>query len=111
MTAYVENHWTPTVWELTALYASDADGTAEHGSATSIRVARIGGKLEIETDSDTLRAIAIKLSEQINERQTDEWYMRNLARVLPPVVEGLTLVHVEVLERVVGTGRYVVSGS
>lgn len=95
---YADNRWEPTVWTLIAIYTITEEGRTASASV-SVRVTRASGKTEIETASDTLRSIVINLTEHIHPKQTDEWYLHNLARMLPPTVRDLTLMDTTLTEQ------------
>lgn len=79
---YANNRWRSTTWSFLAMYSVLHEGEPANASV-SVRVSRTHGKTEIETASDTLHSVVTKLMQEINNGQTDEWYMRNLARMLP----------------------------
>lgn len=98
VTDYADNRWEPTVWTLSAIYTIAQKDCIVHASM-GMRVTRTFGKIEIETASDTLRSLGIKLTEHIHPGQTDEWYLHNLARMLPHTVENLTLMDTTLTEQ------------
>jgi len=95
---YADNRWEPTVWVLIAIYAIAQKDRTVHASH-SVRVTHAFGKVEIETASDILRSIVIKLTEHIHPDQTDEWHLHNLARMLPQTVENLSCMDITLTEQ------------
>jgi len=95
---YAQNRWAPTFWCLMATYLQAREGKIIAGYG--IRVNRVLGKAELLTGNDSLRSVVNELMGSLNADQTDEWYLHNLARVLPGELDGLTLGEVAVSEEI-----------
>lgn len=94
---YANNRWTPTIWSLITVYAYWHNGKSANASI-SARVNRINGHIEIETASDSLRAMLTDLSHKVDSSQTDEWYLHNLARQLPEETADLVFTGYQINE-------------
>lgn len=89
---YIDGQWEPTIWSLMATYSINRQ------QGLGVSVARQHGKVAIETTSPELRKMVTSLLKKIDNAQADEWYLRNLAHLLPQQAENLTKMTVEVQE-------------
>jgi len=88
---YVRGDWEQTCWILTAMYGQYTKKALNH--SYSIVINRQNGKTLITTASEELKLAVNKLLPRVNENQTDERYLRNLALFLPDEVNRLNLIN------------------
>lgn len=96
---YLSGDWESTCWILTAMYG-EYDGDKLTYSL-SLAVRRQNGKVVLETASDEIKEAITKTIKHINEDQTDERYLQNLAKLAPTVAGKYKLVNIGVDEYMV----------
>lgn len=93
---YESFDWPSTCWVLIGMYRLYTSRGFEQ--SFSVKVVRSEGKTDIKTGNENLQVAIGDISDKLNHRQTDEWYLYNLKERLPREVGDLRLMNVEVEE-------------
>ncbi len=94
--SFAANEWEPTIWILSVMYG---EMWAERLlQSFSLVIKRRNGSTEIESGNEALRQSTQELLQSVNPDQTDEWYLRNLAALLPENIGGLVFMSCDVEE-------------